>query len=78
MCFRQKDASTLPILAWQLVIIQVSENERVLDPVLACARDQTVQFFQVMNQNEASSFSEGSRTLTAPLPDLFILGYLHV
>ena len=40
------------MLAWQFVIIQVSEHERVLDPVLACARDQTVSFFQVICTSE--------------------------
>ena len=35
------------MLSWQYVIIQVSEKERVVDPVLAFARDQTIYFYQV-------------------------------
>ncbi|BFY99915.1 hypothetical protein BsWGS_02955 [Bradybaena similaris] len=42
------DPSTLPLLAWQFVIIQVSEKDRVIDPVLSFARDKTIYFFQVM------------------------------
>ena len=46
--FEQGDPSTLPQLAWQFVIIQVSEKDRVIDPVLAFGRDQTVYFYQVI------------------------------
>ncbi|KAK7507486.1 hypothetical protein BaRGS_00001421 [Batillaria attramentaria] len=42
------DPSTLPQLAWQFVVIQVSEKDRVIDPVLAFGRDQTVYFYQVI------------------------------
>ncbi|XP_059149378.1 vacuolar protein sorting-associated protein 8 homolog [Physella acuta] len=42
------DPSTLPLLAWQFVVIQVSEKDRVIDPVLSFARDKTIYFFQVM------------------------------
>ncbi|GFO47915.1 vacuolar protein sorting-associated protein 8-like protein [Plakobranchus ocellatus] len=42
------DPSTLPLLAWQFVIIQVSEKDRVIDPVLAFARDKTIFFYQVI------------------------------
>ncbi|CAL1539613.1 unnamed protein product [Lymnaea stagnalis] len=42
------DPSTLPLLAWQFVVIQVSEKDRVIDPVLSFARDSTIYFFQVM------------------------------
>ncbi|GFR94592.1 vacuolar protein sorting-associated protein 8-like protein, partial [Elysia marginata] len=42
------DPSTLPLLAWQFVIIQVSEKDRVIDPVLAFARDKTIYFYQVI------------------------------
>ncbi|CAE1274106.1 VPS8 [Acanthosepion pharaonis] len=40
--------STLPLLAWQFVIIQISESDRVIDPVLAFARDNTIYFYQVI------------------------------
>lgn len=39
--------STLPLLAWQFVVIQVSESDRVIDPVLAFARESTIYFHQV-------------------------------
>ncbi|PVD38848.1 hypothetical protein C0Q70_01472 [Pomacea canaliculata] len=42
------DPATLPQLAWQFVIIQVSEKDRVIDPVLAFGRDQTIFFYQVI------------------------------
>ncbi|KAL8564238.1 hypothetical protein ACOMHN_050849 [Nucella lapillus] len=42
------DPATLPQLAWQFVVIQVSEEDRVIDPVLAFGRDQTVYFYQVI------------------------------
>uniref|UniRef100_A0A8D8PJZ2 Vacuolar protein sorting-associated protein 8 homolog n=3 Tax=Cacopsylla melanoneura TaxID=428564 RepID=A0A8D8PJZ2_9HEMI len=38
---------SLPLLSWQFVIIQVSESSRIMDPVLAFARDNTIYFFQV-------------------------------
>jgi hypothetical protein len=44
----QGDPATLPQLAWQFVVIQVSEKDRVIDPVLAFGRDQTVYFYQVI------------------------------
>ncbi|XP_053385366.1 vacuolar protein sorting-associated protein 8 homolog [Mercenaria mercenaria] len=40
--------STLPLLAWQFVVIQVSESDRVIDPVLAFARESTIFFHQVV------------------------------
>ena len=44
----QGDPATLPQLAWQFVVIQVSEQDRVIDPVLAFGRDQTIYFYQVI------------------------------
>ena len=44
----QGDPATLPQLAWQFVIIQVSEQDRVIDPVLAFGRDHTIYFYQVI------------------------------
>lgn len=41
------DAATLPLLSWQFVVIQVSDSNRVIDPVLAFARDQTIFYVQV-------------------------------
>lgn len=48
LCLIQGDPATLPQLAWQFVIIQVSEKDRVIDPVLAFGRDQTIFFYQVI------------------------------
>ncbi|XP_064646589.1 vacuolar protein sorting-associated protein 8 homolog isoform X2 [Lineus longissimus] len=42
------DPATLPLLAWQFVIIQVSAKDRVIDPVLAFARDQTIYYYQAI------------------------------
>jgi hypothetical protein len=39
--------ATLPLLAWQFVIIQMVDGTRVIDPVLAFARESTIYFFQV-------------------------------
>ncbi|XP_052128558.1 vacuolar protein sorting-associated protein 8 homolog [Frankliniella occidentalis] len=39
--------ATLPLVSWQFVIIQVGEQSRVVDPVLAFARESTVHFYQV-------------------------------
>jgi hypothetical protein len=39
--------ATLPLLAWQFVIIQMVDGTRVIDPVLAFARESTIFFFQV-------------------------------
>jgi len=41
------DATTLPVLAWHFVLVQLSDKQRVIDPVLAFARDQTIYFIQV-------------------------------
>ncbi|ESO05633.1 hypothetical protein HELRODRAFT_111117 [Helobdella robusta] len=41
------DPSTLPLLSWQFVVIQVSEHSKSVDPVLAFGRDQVVYFAQV-------------------------------
>jgi len=41
------DPTTLPLLSWQFVIIQVADDSRVVDPVLAFARESTLHFFQV-------------------------------
>ncbi len=43
----QGDAHTLPLLAWQFVVIQQPDRGKVIDPVLAFARDHTVYYCQV-------------------------------
>ncbi|XP_072048156.1 LOW QUALITY PROTEIN: vacuolar protein sorting-associated protein 8 homolog [Amphiura filiformis] len=47
------DPTTLPLLAWQFVIIQVTDTNRVVDPVLAFGRTHTVHFYQVLYQEES-------------------------
>lgn len=37
-----------PQLSWQLVVIQTADGSRVIDPVLALARDNMVYFYQVL------------------------------
>ena len=41
------DPTTLPIICWQFVVIQSSSLNKVVDPVLTFARDDTVHFYQV-------------------------------
>lgn len=38
-----------PQLSWQLVVIQATDGSRVIDPVLALARDNVVHFYQVLH-----------------------------
>ncbi|XP_076368429.1 vacuolar protein sorting 8 isoform X2 [Tachypleus tridentatus] len=38
---------TLPVLGWQFVLIQISANQRVIDPVLAFGRQSVLYFYQV-------------------------------
>ena len=40
-------ATTLPLLAWQVAIIQLQDGTRVNDPVLAFGRQNSVYFYQV-------------------------------
>ncbi|XP_071579546.1 vacuolar protein sorting-associated protein 8 homolog [Temnothorax nylanderi] len=39
-----------PQLSWQLVVIQTADGSRVIDPVLALARDNVVYFYQVYTE----------------------------
>lgn len=39
--------ATLPLVSWQFVIIQVGDQSRVVDPVIAFARESTIHFYQV-------------------------------
>ncbi|XP_043274533.1 vacuolar protein sorting-associated protein 8 homolog isoform X2 [Venturia canescens] len=49
-----------PQVSWQLVVIQAADASRVIDPVLALARDMTVHFYQVCSE-------AGSRVRLLPL-----------
>ena len=40
-------SNTLPLLGWQFVIIQMSKESKVVDPVLAFGRQTTLHFFQL-------------------------------
>lgn len=40
-------AESLPLLAWQMVLIQASDSTRVVDPVLCVARGHNVYFHQI-------------------------------
>jgi tRNA isopentenyl-2-thiomethyl-A-37 hydroxylase MiaE len=42
------DPTTLPLVCWQMVIIQTPHNDKIVDPVLTFARDNTVHFYQVL------------------------------
>lgn len=37
----------LPLVSWQFVVIQVGNSGKVIDPVLAYAKDNSINFFQV-------------------------------
>ena len=54
---------TLPLLAWQFVIIQVSKSSRVVDPVLAFGRGSVLHFYQI-------SENLNGRILFVPLQSL--------
>ena len=41
------DSATLPLISWQFVVIQNPSYNKVVDPVLTFARDQTIHFYQV-------------------------------
>ncbi|GAB1606858.1 vacuolar protein sorting-associated protein 8 homolog isoform X3 [Argonauta hians] len=60
------DSSTLPLLAWQFVIIQISESDRVIDPVLAFARDSTIYFYQVICNNAQDIRCSGLQKMELP------------
>ncbi|XP_024940795.1 vacuolar protein sorting-associated protein 8 homolog isoform X2 [Cephus cinctus] len=49
-----------PQVSWQLVVIQTADASRVVDPVLALARDNIVHFYQVCTE-------AGSRVRLSPL-----------
>lgn len=44
-------ATAPPQVSWQLVVIQTADGSRVIDPVLALARDNVVHFYQVATFN---------------------------
>nr|XP_045621529.1 vacuolar protein sorting-associated protein 8 homolog isoform X2 [Procambarus clarkii] len=44
--------STLPLLAWQFVVIQMPDGTRVIDPVLAFGREKNVFFYQLTHGSQ--------------------------
>ncbi|XP_048511434.1 vacuolar protein sorting-associated protein 8 homolog isoform X2 [Athalia rosae] len=42
-----------PQVSWQLVVIQAADSTRVIDPVLALARDDVVHFYQVCSEGNS-------------------------
>ncbi|KAL4217419.1 Vacuolar protein sorting-associated protein 8 [Mactra antiquata] len=58
--------STLPLLAWQFVIIQLSESDRVIDPVLAFARESTIFFHQVVCTSPQDVRCTGLQKIVVP------------
>ena len=63
------NAKYLPILNWQFVIIQKqiqaangnNQAKRFVCPILACARESTIHFFQIEYYNQESSSSPSER-----------------
>ncbi|KAG7169921.1 Vacuolar protein sorting-associated protein 8-like [Homarus americanus] len=45
-------SSTLPLLAWQFVVIQMPDGTRVIDPVLAFGREKNVYFYQLTHGSQ--------------------------
>lgn len=45
------DPATLPLIAWQMVIIQTTSNQKIVDPVLSFGRHDTISFYQVSYLN---------------------------
>lgn len=43
----QGPANSLPLISWQMVLIQSADSTRVIDPVLAAARGNNIYFHQV-------------------------------
>lgn len=43
----QGPADTLPLISWQMVLIQSADSTRAIDPVLAAARGTSIFFHQV-------------------------------
>lgn len=43
---------TLPVISWQFVIIVTSDNQRVVDPVVAFGRQSTIHFYQVLEKSQ--------------------------
>jgi hypothetical protein len=54
------DPTTLPLLSWQMVIIQTTSNEKIVDPVLSFGRHNAITFYQVrlivMDLNEILNY----------------------
>ncbi|XP_014245908.1 vacuolar protein sorting-associated protein 8 homolog [Cimex lectularius] len=62
-----KGASTsLPLLSWQFVVIQVADTSRVMDPVLAVARNDTIYFYQVSLERSGKIVCQGLQSVSLP------------
>ena len=46
--------TTLPLLAWQMVIIQTTSNEKIVDPVLTFGRGEEISFYQTTCSEKSS------------------------
>ncbi|XP_012276200.1 vacuolar protein sorting-associated protein 8 homolog [Orussus abietinus] len=55
-----RSSTAPPQVSWQLVVIQAADASRVIDPVLALARDDVIHFYQVCSE-------AGSRVRLSPL-----------
>ncbi|XP_076619382.1 vacuolar protein sorting 8 isoform X2 [Colletes latitarsis] len=56
----------LPQLSWQLVVIQAADASRVIDPVLALARDDVVHFYHVCTEADSRVKLLPLRRMTLP------------
>ncbi|XP_017885655.1 vacuolar protein sorting-associated protein 8 homolog isoform X2 [Ceratina calcarata] len=55
-----------PQLSWQLVMIQAADASRMIDPVLALARDDIVYFYQVCTESSSRVRLSPLRRMTLP------------
>lgn len=42
------NSTVLPMLSWQFVVIQMGGSGKVVDPVLVYAKENSINFFQVI------------------------------
>ena len=67
---------TLPLLGWQFVIIQVSRDSKVVDPVLSFARESTIYFYQLSENLSGKIIFVPLQTIQVPFT-LLNMGWLN-
>lgn len=70
----QGPPDSLPLISWQMVLIQSADSTRVIDPVLAAARGTNVYFHQVSCGIRRIIFNEKSETEVISISDMYTIG----